>query len=305
MQYSRRKDKMSGVKSRQEKIVTAIAHIVMILLCVLAIAPFWMMVASSFTSNDALTKFGYNFWPKVFSTEAYQYILTEWGQIGHAYVNTIVVTVTGTVVSLLLVSLAGTALAQRDVPGLKIMFLFVIITMLFNGGVVSSYIIYSQVFHIKDTIFALIIPNLLLNGFNVMLVKNYVQNTIPGELQEAAEIDGAGLFRIYGTMILPLSKPILATVGLLTAVGYWNDWTNGLYYITSSRLNTVQLLLNQMNSNVQYLASHSEMGLNLQSVPSVSVRMAIAVIGILPVVILYPFFQKYFEAGITMGAVKG
>ncbi len=296
---------MSGVKSKQEKIVTTIAHIVMIILCVLAIAPFWMMVASSFTSNDVLIKFGYNFWPKVFSIEAYQYILTEWGQIGQAYINTIIVTVIGTVLSLIIVSLAGTALSQKDVPGLKVMFFFVVLTMLFNGGVVSSYIIYSQIFHIKDTIFALIIPNLLLNGFNVMLVKNYIQNTIPGELQEAAEIDGAGLFRIYGTIILPLSKPILATVGLMTAVGYWNDWTNGLYYITSNKLNTVQLLLNQMNSNVEYLASHSELGLNLQSVPSVSVRMAIAVIGILPIVVLYPFFQKYFEAGITMGAVKG
>lgn len=296
---------MSGVKSKQEKIVTTIAHIVMIILCVLAIAPFWMMVASSFTSNDVLIKFGYNFWPKVFSTEAYQYILTEWGQIGQAYINTIIVTVIGTVLSLIIVSLAGTALSQKDVPGLKVMFFFVVLTMLFNGGVVSSYIIYSQIFHIKDTIFALIIPNLLLNGFNVMLVKNYIQNTIPGELQEAAEIDGAGLFRIYGTIILPLSKPILVTVGLMTAVGYWNDWTNGLYYITSNKLNTVQLLLNQMNSNVEYLASHSELGLNLQSVPSVSVRMAIAVIGILPIVVLYPFFQKYFEAGITMGAVKG
>lgn len=296
---------MSGVKSKQEKIVTTIAHIVMIILCVLAIAPFWMMVASSFTSNDVLIKFGYNFWPKVFSTEAYQYILTEWGQIGQAYINTIIVTVIGTVLSLIIVSLAGTALSQKDVPGLKVMFFFVVLTMLFNGGVVSSYIIYSQIFHIKDTIFALIIPNLLLNGFNVMLVKNYIQNMIPGELQEAAEIDGAGLFRIYGTIILPLSKPILATVGLMTAVGYWNDWTNGLYYITSNKLNTVQLLLNQMNSNVEYLASHSELGLNLQSVPSVSVRMAIAVIGILPIVVLYPFFQKYFEAGITMGAVKG
>lgn len=296
---------MTGVKSKQERAVTAIAHSVMIILCILAIAPFWMMVASSFTDNESLTKFGYNFWPKVFSTEAYQYILKEWGQIGQAYLNTILVTVVGTVLSLLFVSLAGTALSQKEVPGLKIMFVLVLITMLFNGGVVSSYIVYSQVFHIKDTILALIFPNLLLNGFNVMLVKNYVQNTIPGELEEAAEIDGAGLFRIYGTIILPLSKPILATVGLLTAVGYWNDWTNGLYYITASRLNTIQLLLNQMNNNVQYLASHSELGLSTQSIPSVSVRMAIAVVGILPVVVLYPFFQKYFEAGITMGAVKG
>lgn len=296
---------MTGIKSRQEKAFSTLAHIVMIILTLLAIAPFWMLVASSLTSDAALTKFGYNFWPKEFSMEAYQYILTEWGQIGRAYFITIFVTVVGTVLSLLLVSLVGTALAQKGVPGLRVVFVLILITMLFNGGVVSSYIIYSQVFNIKNTIMALIFPNLLLNGFNVMLMKNYVTNTIPAELQEAAEIDGAGMFRIYFKIILPLSKPILATIGLLTAVAYWNDWTNGLYYVNDNKLNTIQLLLNQMNNNIQYLASHSELGLAMENIPSVGIRMAIAVIGIMPIILLYPFFQKYFEQGITMGAVKG
>lgn len=296
---------MTGVKSRQEKVVSTIAHMVMILLTISAIAPFWMLLASSFTSDSALVKYGYNFWPREFSLESYQYILTEWGQIGRAYLITILVTVVGTILSLLLVSMIGSALAQKDVPGLKVVFVLILITMLFNGGVVSSYIIYTQLFHIKDTIMALIFPNLLLNGFNVMLMRNYVMNSIPGELQEAAEIDGAGVFRTYFQVILPLSKPILATIGMLTAVAYWNDWTNGLYYINDSKLNTVQLLLNQMNNSVQYLASHSQLGLSLDNIPSVGIRMAIAVIGILPIIVLYPFFQKYFEQGITMGAVKG
>lgn len=304
MRYFRRWE-MTGIKSKQEKIVSTVAHIVMILLSFFAIAPFWMLIASSLTSDAVLSKYGYNFWPGEFSFEAYQYILTEWGQIGRAYGVSIFVTVVGTVLSLILVSMAGTALAQKDVPGLRVMFVLILITMLFNGGVVSSYIIYSQVFHIKDTIMALIVPNLLLNGFNVMLMKNYVQNTIPGELEEAAEIDGAGMFRTYFQIMLPLSKPILATIGLLTAVGYWNDWTNGLYYVNDSKLNSIQLLLNQMNNNIQYLASHSEVGLALEDVPSIGIRMAIAVIGILPIVVLYPFFQKYFQQGITMGAVKG
>ncbi len=296
---------MTGIKSRQEKIFSTFAHLVMILLSILAIAPFCMLVASSLTSDAALTKFGYNFWPKVFSLEAYKYILTEWEQIGRAYIISIFVTLVGTVLSLFLVSMVGCALAQKDIPGLKIVFVLILFTMLFNGGVVSSYIIYSKVFNIKDTIMALIFPNLLLNGFNVMLMKNYVQNTIPIELQEAAEIDGAGMFRTYFQIILPLSKPILSTIGLLTAVGYWNDWTNGLYYINDSKLNTVQLLLNQMNNSIQYLASHSELGLSLNNIPSIGVRMAIAVIGIIPIIVIYPFFQKYFEQGITMGAVKG
>lgn len=296
---------MSGVKSKQEKTYTVIAHCVMILLVILAVAPFWLMVSGSLTDNGTLVKSGYQFIPAKFSLEAYIYIIREWAQIGKAYFVTIFVTVVGTAVSLIMVSLCSYGLAQKDVPGLKVVFVLVIITMLFSGGVVSSYIIYSNVFNIKNTLWALIVPNLLLNAFNLILVRNYVMNSIPGELQEAAEIDGASPFGIYWKIILPLSKPILATVGLLTAVGYWNDWTNGLYYITDSKLNSVQLLLNQMNNNIQYLASHSELASAQANIPGTSIRMAIAVVGILPILILYPFFQKYFEQGITMGAVKG
>lgn len=296
---------MNGIKSREEKNFTIIAHLVLIILSVFAIAPFWLLISSSLTQNDVLTKYGYSFIPKAFSMDAYQYIAREWAQIGNAYGVTLFVTVVGTAASLLIVSLASYALSQTDIPGIRLMFMLVLITMLFNGGVVSSYIIYTNVFSIKDTIWALIVPNLLLNGFNITLVKNYMQNSLPGKLTEAAEIDGAGQFRIYGQIVMPLSKPILATVGLLTAVGYWNDWTNGLYYVTNSKLYSVQLLLNQMNNNVQYLASHSEIAGAAENMPGTSIRMAIAVVGILPILILYPFFQKYFEQGITMGAVKG
>ncbi len=296
---------MGGIKSRQERMFEIVAHIVMILLAVLAVAPFWLMVSGSLTENDILTRYGYRFWPQEFSLDAYAYIVREWAQIGNAYLVTIVVTLVGTVISLAVVSMAAYALTQNDVPGLKLVFVLILITMLFNGGVVSSYIIYSNVFNIKNTIWALLIPGLLLNGFNLVLVRNYMQHSLPGELQEAAEIDGASVFGIYIRIILPLSKPILATVGLLTAIAYWNDWTNGLYYITDSRLYSVQLLLNQMNNNIQYLAAHSELGAAQQSIPGTSMRMAIAVVGILPILVLYPFFQKYFEQGITMGAVKG
>lgn len=296
---------MSGVKSRQEKIFIVAAHCVMVFLVLLAIAPFWLMVSGSLTDNSTLVKTGYQFVPAKFSLEAYAYIVREWVQIGNAYFVTIFVTLVGTVVSLIMVSLCGYGLTQRDVPGLRIVFGLILVTMLFNGGVVSSYIIYSNLFHIKNTIWSLIVPNLMLNGFNVVLVKNYMTHSLPLELQEAAEIDGASPFGIYMRIILPLSKPILATVGLLTAVGYWNDWTNGLYYVTDSKLYSVQLLLNQMNNNVQYLASHSELAGAQANVPGTSMRMAIAVVGIVPILILYPFFQKYFEQGITMGAVKG
>ena len=296
---------MSGIKSREEKIFVCIAHLVMILLAIFAIAPFILLVSSSFTNNDILIKEGYSFWPKVFDLAAYEYIAREWTQIGNAYGVTVFVTIVGTVLSLMIVSMAGYALSQKGIPGMKVILVLILITMLFNGGAVSSYIIYSNIFKIKNTIFALLIPNLLLNGFNVVLVKNYMQHSIPAELSEAAEIDGAGPFKVFYGIVLPLSKPILATVGLLTAVTYWNDWNNGLYYITESKYYSIQLLLNQMNNNVQYLASHSQLAGAARSMPSTTMRMAIAVVGILPIVIAYPFFQKYFEKGITMGAVKG
>ncbi len=296
---------MTGVKSREEKITEMIAHLVMIILTILALAPFLLLVSGSFTESKAIVKFGYQFWPKEFSIEAYRYIAAEWSQIGRTYLITIFITVVGTAASLVLVSLMGYGLIHKDVPGLKIVFILILITLMFNGGIVSSYMIYTNVFHIKNTIWALIIPNLLLNGFNILLVKNYLQQNIPGELMEAAEIDGAGQLLIYQKIVLPLSTPILATIGLLTAITYWNDWTNGLYYITDARLYSVQLLLNEINNNVQFLASKADLAHLTSGLPTATIRLAIAVAGILPIVLIYPFFQGYFVKGITMGAVKG
>ena len=284
------------------------AHIVMIILSILAIAPFLLMVSGSLTSDNALIRTGYRFIPPELRTASYQYLFSEASQIGRAYLATIVVAVTGTFFSLLISSMAAYSLSQKQVPGLKFIFILFLIPMLFNGGIVASYINYTNIFHIKDTIFAYIVPNYLVSVFNIILIRNYIGSSLPDSLLEAAEIDGASMPRIFFTMVLPLSKPILATTGLLTAVAYWNDWVNGLYYINDSSLYTVQVLLDQMNKNVQFLSAHSSnqaLGGASASIPTISIRMAIAVVGILPIIILYPFFQNYFKSGITMGAVKG
>lgn len=296
---------MNSIHTRSEKATIVIAHVVMVLLSLLAIAPFWLLVSSSLQAESTIMTDGYAFFPRQISFSAYRYIGQEWQQIGRAYMITIVTTAVGTTVSLILVSLTSYALSVKGLPGGKVIFIMIVFTMLFNGGAVASYITYTNVLNVRNSIFALIIPNLLLNGFNVMLVRNYVTNSIPGELQEAAMIDGAGIFRIYWQIILPLSKPILATVGLLTALGYWNDWVNGLYYITDSRLNSIQLLLNNINNSAQFLASHSELNIPRDQIPTIGIRMAISVVAILPILIIYPFFQKYFVGGITVGAVKG
>ena len=181
--------------------------------------------------------------------------------------------------------------------------------MLFNGGIVASYFVWTRYFHIKNTIWALILPGLLISSFNIILIKNYFQTCIHESLLESARIDGAGEFTIFGKIVLPLSKPIIATIGLMSALGYWNKWTNGLYFIDDRSLYTIQLVLNQINESASYLASNSsQMGSMINgtaSIPTTTMRMAIAVIAILPILVIYPFFQKYFVKGITIGAVKG
>ena len=295
-----------NVRSKGEKWLEVAAHIVMIIFCILAVMPFILLVMASFTEESTAIRDGYQFITKVLSTEAYRYILAEWGQIGRAYLVTIIVTVCGTFVSVLITTMFAFGLTQKDVPGVKVVFMLLLFTMLFNGGLVSTYYIYSNVIHIKNTIFALIVPSYLMGAFNVILVKNYVANNIPGELLEAAEMDGAGSIYSFFKIVIPLSTPILATIGLMGAVMYWNDWNNGLYYITDSRLYSIQQLLNQMNNNVQYLVYNAQnlSGMDLSNLPSTTIRMAIAVVAIIPILCAYPFFQKYFAKGITVGAVK-
>lgn len=296
-----------NVRSKGEKRLEVSAHGVMIILCLLALLPFILLIMASFTDEAVAIADGYRFWPAKFSTMAYDYIFKEWAQIGHAYLITMIVTVMGTAASVVFTAMFAYGLTVKNIPGLKVIFLLTLFTMLFNGGIVSTYYIYCNLIHIKNTLWALIIPGLMMNAFNIILVKNYISSNIPGELIEAAEMDGAGQLRIFFKIVVPLSVPILATIGLMSAVMYWNDWNNGLYYITENKLYSIQQLLNQMNSNIQYLVNNAAnlSGVDLSNLPSTTIRMAIAVVAILPILCVYPFFQKYFAKGITLGSVKG
>lgn len=295
------------ILSRQEKVLRALSHIVLTMMCICAIIPFWLLLAASFSDSNYAVKEGYRFFPKVLSLDAYAYILNQWGQIGRAYIVTIIVTVIGTFCSLMITSMLAYGLSQRDLPGKKLITILLLITMLFSGGIVPQYMIYNNYLHIKNTIWGLIIPNLLTNAFTIVLVRNFFSTNIPYELTEAMQIDGAGPFRIFFRLILPLSKPILATVGIMSAVTYWNDWNNGLYYITDAKLFSVQQLLNEMNNNIMFMANNSGQlaGVDVTALPTATMRMAIAAVAIIPIMIAYPFFQKYFAKGIVMGAVKG
>lgn len=296
------------MKSREYKLTQALAHAVCGLFALLALLPFLLLIIASFTDNTWATANGFSFFPGEWSLDAYRYISAQWTTIGRAYLMTFIVTAAGTAVSVVITTLFAYGISQDHVPGMRILSFLMVFTMLFNGGLVATYYTYVNYFHIRNTVWALIVPGLLMNAFNVILVRNYFKNSIPYSLIEAARLDGASEFGIYFRIILPLSIPIVATIGLMTGLAYWNDWQNGMYYLTErggGDLYTIQIVLNNINENVQALVTSASAlgGMNIK-MPSTTIRMAIATIGILPILIIYPFFQKYFVKGITLGGVK-
>lgn len=299
------------IKSKSQKMMDIFSNGVLILFTLYAVLPFILLIIASFTDNETALVEGYSFFPSKFSLSAYSYLLQEWSMIGRGYLMTIIVTVLGTAISVIITATFAYALSVPKLPGGKVLMMMVIISMLFNGGIVASYYVYSNIVHIKDTIWALIVPGYLMSGFNVVLIRNYYINNISGEILESARLDGAGEIRIFAKIVVPLSVPIYATIGLMTAVNYWNEWMNGMYYLTQkdgSHLYTIQIILNQINENISYLATNAaQFGLNIDQsqMPSTTVRMAIAVIAIFPIVAAFPFFQKYFVKGISVGGVKG
>ena len=217
------------------------------------------------------------------------------------------VTLLGTVLSVLLTILFAYPLSRKELPGRYFFSFVVFFTMLFNGGLVPTYMMYTQFFHIKNTIWALIVPSLLMNAFYVIMMRSFFSNSIPDALVEAARIDGAGEYRILAQVVLPLSKPMVATVSLMVGLNYWNDWTNSMYYITDEKLYSLQAILNNIINSITFLqeSTQSNAAGLAASMPSTGIRMAIAVVGILPILCIYPFFQKYFVQGIVVGGVKG
>lgn len=298
----------NSVKSREYTIFQIIVFIILTIFALCALLPFLMLLASSFTDDATLAQSGYNFWPKNFSAYAYEYLFESNGsRVWTAYGITFFITIVGTAISILIGPMLGWVLSRKNYKRANLLSFMVFFTMLFNGGIVPSYIMYTQFFHLKNSIWALIIPTLVFNGFYIILYKNYFASNIHPQLVEAAKIDGAGELYIYFKVVLPLSLPILATIGLMVALGYWNDWTNGLYYINKTNLYSLQQLLKSIIDNISALSSMANTGdaaAQVAKMPGTSIRMAIAVVGVVPIMVLYPFFQKAFVAGIALGGVK-
>ena len=286
----------------------AMIHIICCLLCVTCIAPFLLLIISSFTEEATLMRNGYSFFPENWSLESYLYIAKKGATILRAYGITVFVTVVGTLISLLITIMFAYPLSRKELPFRYPLSFFVFFTMLFNGGLIPTYIMYTNTFHIKNTIFALLIPSLLMNAFYVIMMRSFFTANIPESLVEAARIDGAGEYLILFKVVVPLSVPMIATLALMVGLGYWNDWTNGLYYLTDEKFFSIQNVLNKMITDVQFLqtnASSVMLSVDTSKLPSVGIRMAIAVIGAIPILIVYPFFQRYFVKGIVVGGVKG
>ncbi|HPJ03732.1 MAG TPA: carbohydrate ABC transporter permease [Candidatus Limiplasma sp.] len=282
--------------------------VVLALLAVLALLPILLIAVASVTNEDVLVASGYTFFPAKLSLDSYYYMVRQSSLILRSYGVTILVTALGTLTSVVLTTTLAYPMSRKDFKYRNLLAFFVFFTMLFNGGVVSSYIMWSRIFHIKNTLFALIVPNFLVTAFNVLLVRNYYANAIPHAMIESAQIDGATEFTIFVKIMVPLAIPTIATISLFTGLIYWNDWINCLYYITDSKLYPLQNLLIRIMNNIQFLKVSTNVQLlgtmNIE-LPGSSVRMAMAVIGIIPVLVIFPFVQKYFIKGVVLGAIKG
>ncbi|MCM3700140.1 carbohydrate ABC transporter permease [Paenibacillus macerans] len=290
------------------KTTNLILHLIFIVITVLCVLPIVLVFMISITDYDSIVLNGYQFIPDKLSLEAYRYIFKDYGTVVGAYGISFFVTIVGTLLSVLLTSLYAYPLSRGDFKYRGVFAFLVFFTMLFSGGLVPWYIMYTQVLDLKNSIWALIFP-MLLSPFNVLIMKTYFQMTVPPALIEAAKIDGAGELRTFFKIVFPLSLPVFATIGLFNTLHYWNDWFNSMIFITDTKLYSLQYLMYKMISQADYLSRNSALiqgsATELAKLPGETIRMAMALIGIGPIVLAYPFFQRYFIKGLTIGSIKG
>ena len=290
--------------STSSKVFYIICYTVVALMAIICLIPFILLISGSFTSEQFIRFHGYSLLPGEFSTEAYKIIFKTPQRIIRAYGVSIMITVIGTFLGLLLTSMTAYVISRKDFKYRNWFSFFFYFTTLFNGGMVSTYIFYIQYLNLKDSYLALILP-MMFNVFYLLIMRTFV-SSIPHALIEAAKIDGAGEWRIFFTIILPLLKSGLATIGLFLALGYWNDWYNAMLYLNTETKYPLQYMLYAIQQQTQALASiASQAGIQVANLPSSSLKLAMAVVATGPIVIVYPFVQKYFVAGITIGSVKG
>ena len=291
-------------KTAEDRAVDIFVYGIMLAAALITVIPFANVLSKAFSADWAVTSGQVGIFPIGFNVDSFNYVFHE-STFRHSMLMSVAVTVTATVSGIIITAVTAYPLSKKHLPGIKpILFLFVF-TMLFNGGMVPTYMVYANTLHIKNTIWALIVPYLLMNAFYIITMRTYINSNISDEIIEAARIDGSGEVQTLFRIVIPLSKPIIATIALLAMISYWNNWTNGIYFLSDDDLYGVQNFLNEVITNATFLASKTSGSTMSVQIPTVGVRMAIAVVAVIPVLIAYPFFQKSFVKGITLGAVKG
>ncbi len=277
----------------------------MMLLSVIGMIPVLLVIMVSFSSEGSIARDGYRFLPAVFSTEAYRYLFENLGGILRSFGVTLFVTVTGSLLSLFLIATMGFAISRKEFKLGKIYAVLIILPMFFSGGLAASYAVNTQLLGLKNTIFALILPSAC-SSWYILIMRTYFRESIPEEVLEAAQIDGASFFAIFGRFVIPMSKPILVTIGLFEAFAYWNTWYDALLYIDSghSSLYPLQYLLYIMQSKAEFASSSQNVTGVIEKIPTESFRMALVVLIIAPILVTYPFFHKFFVKGLTSGIGK-
>lgn len=292
-------------KDTSQIIITAISSIVVVLFTIFCLVPFIMMISGSFTSTTYLTKNGFSILPHDFSLYAYQFVFAQPAVVLGDYIVTILLTVIGTAVGLFLTAMTGYVLQRPDFPYRNGIAFFIYFTTLFNGGLIPFYLLIVKYMHLKNSYLAILFP-IMLSPWLIIMMKSFLKS-VPHAITEAAKIDGAGDFTTFVQVILPISKPALATIGLFIALGYWNDWYDGLLFLDNQvKYLPLQVWLYKVVNMAQYLqSSAAAMNVPVQNLPGDNLKMAVAVVATGPIIVLYPFVQKYFISGLTVGSVKG
>ena len=302
------------VKKRKSRDMLAISpatdaflNLLMIIVCVLALIPVYVIVISSVTAESALTANGYRLWPEKFATAAYHFLFAQGSIVITAYKNTIISTIAGTLLAVVMVGLYAYAISRDNFKFKTFFTFYAFFTMLFSGGLVAYYMVMRQVLFIGNSLWALFLPSAF-SPFWVIVMRTFYKLTVPSEIIESARIDGASEWRILLQIVLPLSVPGLATVALFSAIGIWNNFFNCLLLVDFAKYYSLQFTVYTTLNNIQFLMQNADKlaGLvNVSQLPSQTFRMAMAVVTIGPIIFAYPFFQRYFIRGLTLGAVKG
>lgn len=300
-------DYSEPIRSAYSKKGNLAASIIFILLSAVVFLPVLLVLIVSVSSQDSVTSMGYSFFPKEFSLDAYRYLFRSGRYLARAFINSVFITASGTVLGLILMCPMAYALSRREFRFGRHLIIFIMIPMIFSGGLVSSYMVNTQMLHLKNTYLALILPGLCSTWY-IMILRSYFRTAIPESLIESARLDGAGHPQIFRMIVLPLSKPVIMTVSVFLMFAYWNSWYPSLLYLDSNHteLYPLQYVLVNMDRSIEAITKDAQYmsGMASYTPPAVTIRMALVVVVILPVMILFPFFQRFLKTGMTIGAVK-